>query len=340
MTRMTHATWIGLVVLTGSLLLGILSGPVTIELIPSLKTLLWGIGLPVDIGTSPEETTILLRIRLPRVIKAALIGGGLATCGVWMQAVFRNPLADPALLGVSASGSLFAVLAISFGLSFAGTWTTPIAAALGGWGASGLVLSLGHLRRAEHLLVLLLAGLAINALAGALISLVLLHSHQVEGLRAILFWLTGNLEVQNWTEVGILSVFVLGGTIPALTAGRTMNLLLLGEEEARSLGVPVRRVRLLLLGINGLVTGAIVAFSGIIGFVGLMVPHMVRGIVGPDHRHLLPASFLGGAILLVLADWVSRILIRPYDVRVGVIMALLGAPAFLILLLKRKGIRT
>ena len=118
-----------------------------------------------------------------------------------------------------------------------------------------------------------------------------------------------------------------------------MNLLLLGEDEVRSLGLPVRRFRVLLLGVNGLVTGAAVAFSGIIGFVGLMVPHMARGIVGPDHRRLLPASFLGGAILLVLADWVSRILVRPYDVRVGVIMALLGAPAFLILLLRQRKIR-
>ena len=339
MTRLTHVTWIGLLILAGVLLLGIVSGPVTIGFFPSLKTLLWGIGLPVDAGTNPEEAAILLRIRLPRVIKAALIGGGLASCGVWMQAAFRNPLADPALLGVSTGGGLFAVLALYLGLSFAGAWTIPIAAALGGWGASVLVLSVGHFRRAEHLIVLLLAGLAINSLAGALISLLLLHTHQVEGLRAILFWLAGNLDVRNWTEVGVLAVFILGGTIPALSAGRAMNLLLLGEDEVRSLGLPVRRFRVLLLGVNGLVTGAAVAFSGIIGFVGLMVPHMARRIVGPDHRRLLPASFLGGAILLVLADWVSRILVRPYDVRVGVIMALLGAPAFLILLLQQRDIR-
>ncbi len=339
MKRNTYGLWLGLAAVIGVIVLGVASGPVPIELSKTIKTLLWAIGLPVEPGTSPEEAAILLRLRLPRVLKAVLVGGGLAACGVWMQAVFRNPLADPTLLGVSAGGALFAVVSIFLGLSFAGPWTTPIVAALGGWGASVLVLAVGHVRREEHVLVLLLAGLAVNSLAGALISLILLHAGQVEGLRAILFWLAGNLEVRSWTEVGVLAVFVLAGVFPTLLAGRAMNLLLLGEEEARSLGLPVRRFRMALLGMNGLVTGAAVAFSGIIGFVGLMVPHIVRRIVGPDHRRLLPASFLGGAVLLVLADWISRTAVRPFDLRVGVIMALLGAPTFLILLLRQKGVR-
>jgi iron complex transport system permease protein len=335
----SYGLWIGLVALAGAILLGVASGPVPIAWTTTIKTLLRAVGLPVESGATPEEAVILLRLRLPRVIKAVLVGGGLGVCGVWMQAIFRNPLADPALLGVSAGGGLMAVLAIFFGLSFAGAWTTPLMAAVGGWGASVLVLSIGHFRREEHLLVLLLAGLAVNSLAGALISLLLLHTSRVEGLRAILFWLAGNLEVRSWKEVGVLAVFVVGAIIPTLLAGRVMNLLLLGEDEARSLGLPVRRSRLALLGLNGLVTGAAVAFSGIIGFVGLMVPHIMRRMIGPDHRRLLPASFLGGGILLVLADWISRTVTRPFDVRVGVIMALLGAPAFLILLLGQKEVR-
>ncbi|MFQ5913128.1 MAG: FecCD family ABC transporter permease [Nitrospinota bacterium] len=339
MTTRSYGAWLCLAALAGVIVLGTATGPVPIAFGKTARILLWAIGLPVDAGASPEEAVIVLRLRLPRVLKAVLVGGGLAVCGVWMQAVFRNPLADPALLGVSAGGGLLAVLAIFLGLSFAGPWTTPIVAALGGWGASILVLAVGHVRREEHLLVLLLAGLAVNSLAGALISLILLHTSQVEGLRAILFWLAGNLEVRSWTEIYILAAFVLGGTAPTLLAGRAMNLLLLGEDEARSLGLPVRRFRVALLGMNGLVTGAAVAFSGIIGFVGLMAPHIVRRIVGPDHRRLLPASFLVGAILLVLADWISRTVVRPFDVRVGVIMALLGAPAFLILLLRHKEVR-
>lgn len=335
----THALWLGLAALAGVILLGVASGPVPIDLGKTVKTLLWAAGFPVNSGATPEETAILLRLRLPRALKAVLVGGGLAVCGVWMQAVFRNPLADPALLGVSAGGGLAAVLAIFLGLAFAGPWTTPLVAALGGWGVSVLVLALGRARREEHLLVLLLAGLAVNSLCGALISLTLLHTSQVEGLRAILFWLAGDLEVRGWTEVGVLAAFVLAGVAPTLWAGRAMNLLLLGEDEARSLGLPVRQFRWVLLGLNGLVTGAAVAFSGIIGFVGLMVPHMARGVVGPDHRRLLPASFLGGGVLLGLADWLSRIAARPYDLRVGVLMALLGAPAFLVLLLRHREVR-
>lgn len=335
----TPTIWIGLAALAGAIVLGIASGPVPIPFSKTLNTLLWAAGVPVNAHPSPEEAVILLKLRLPRVLKAALIGGGLAVCGVWMQAAFRNPLADPALLGVSAGGGLFAVISLFLGLTFAGAWTTPIVAALGGWSASVFVLAVGRVRREDHLLVLLLAGLAVNAMAGALISLILLHTREIEGIRAILFWLAGNLEVRSWTEVGVLATFVLAGTAPALFAGRAMNLLLLGDDEARSLGLPVRRFRIALLGMNGLVAGAAVAFSGIIGFVGLMVPHMVRGVVGADHRRLLPASFTGGAILLILADWISRTLVRPFDVRVGVIMALLGGPAFLLLLLRQKGVR-
>jgi iron complex transport system permease protein len=335
----TYGFWLGLAALAAAILLGVASGPVPIEFGKTVKTLLWAVGLPVETPVTPEEAVILLKLRLPRVVKALLIGGGLAVCGVWMQAVFRNPLADPALLGVSAGGGFFAVVAIFLGLSFAGPWTTPLMGAIGGWAASVLVLSLGHVRREEHLLVILLAGLAVNSLAGAFISLILLHTGRIEGLRAILFWLAGNLEVRSWTEVGVLAAFVLSAVLATLPAGRAMNLLLLGDDEARSLGLPVRKFRIGLLAVNGLVAGAAVAFSGIIGFVGLMVPHMVRRIVGPDHRRLLPASFVGGAVLLVLADWISRTVVRPYDVRVGVIMAFLGAPAFLLLLLRQKEVR-
>ncbi|MFQ5691522.1 MAG: iron chelate uptake ABC transporter family permease subunit, partial [Nitrospinota bacterium] len=182
MRAKTAPLWLGLAALAGAIVLGVTTGPVPIGWAKTVRTLLWAAGLPVHSGASPEEVVILLKLRLPRVLKAALAGGGLAVCGVWMQAVFRNPLADPALLGVSAGGGLFAVSALFLGLSFAGPWTLPLLAAIGGWGASVLVLGLGRVRREEHLLVLLLAGLAVNSLAGALISLILLHTSEVEGL--------------------------------------------------------------------------------------------------------------------------------------------------------------
>lgn len=319
----------------GVLLLGVSIGSVPIGPWATLKVLLKALGLPFE--TTPEDEVILLWLRLPRVLKAALVGGGLALCGVLMQAVFRNPLADPALLGVSSGGALAAVIALSLGAAFAGPWTVPLVAFLGAVGASGAVLAMGGLRREAHLLTLLLGGLSVNAMAAALISLILLHTARGEEVRALLFWLMGSVESQGWTEVMVVFFLLLAGGVPAFLCGRALNLLLLDDAEAQSLGLSVLRFRLGMLAVNALVAGAAVAVSGIIGFVGLMVPHMGRRLTGPDHRLLLPVSALGGATLLIGADLLSRTLLGPVEIRVGVVMALLGAPVFLILLLRRNG---
>ncbi len=321
----------------GAVLLGFSIGSVHIGLGTTFKVLLKTLGFPFE--TAPEDEVILLLLRLPRVAKAALVGGGLALSGVLMQAVFRNPLADPALLGVSSGGALAAVIALSLGAAFAGAWTVPLVAFVGAVAASAAVLAIGGIRRKAHLLTLLLGGLAVNAMAAALISLILLRSATSDEVRTLLFWLMGSVESQGWTEVTVLFFLILAGGIPAFLSSRALNLLLLDDAEAQSLGLAVRKFRLWMLVINALVAGAAVAVSGVIGFIGLMVPHMGRRLTGPDHHRLLPVSILGGAILLIGADLISRSVVGPVEIRVGIVMALLGAPVFLILLLSRKGTR-
>lgn len=283
-------------------------------------------------GQDELARTILLEIRLPRTLVGLGVGAALAASGVVMQAFFRNPLASPGLLGVSSGGALGAVLAIAFGWTAAGLVFLPLASVAGAFAAIWAVLLLS--RRGAGLERLLLSGVALNALLGAATSYVLMRNAGLfERGAQILFWLMGGLEDRGWEHVWM----VLPGTLLAagllLPAGSGLNLLALGESSAQSLGVDVRRLRRLLLAASTVLTALATAVGGVVGFVGLVVPHMLRLVWGPDHRRLLPLSLIYGAVFVLASDLACRLL----ALRLGVVTAFVGGPFFLWLLRRRSG---
>ena len=275
--------------------------------------------------------TVVWDIRLPRTLVGIAVGAGLAASGVAMQAFFRNALASPGLLGVSAGGALGAVVARALGGAAASIWTVPGASILGAFLATGAVVMLA--RRGASPEHLLLSGVALNAIFGAGTSFLLaLSAGQFQVSGQILFWLMGGIENRTWEHVWIGLPPILLGCALMLPLGRPMNLLSLGEPSAQSLGVDVKRLRWQLIGLSTLLTALATAVGGVVGFVGLVVPHLLRLAFGPDHRRLLPLSMLGGAALVLLCDLPTRFL--PGGLRLGVMTALLGGP-FLLWMLRR-----
>jgi iron complex transport system permease protein len=277
--------------------------------------------------------TVVWDFRLPRTLVGLAAGAALAASGTVMQAFFRNPLADPGLLGVSSGGALgaVAVLALgpSLGLAAASIWTLPFASILGAFVATGAVLMLAQQGAGTERL--LLSGVALNALLGAGTSfLLILSAGHFEVNAQILFWLMGGLENRSWEHVWMGLPVILLGCALLLPLGRGLNLLSLGEQSAQSLGVDVRRLRRRLIVIATVLTALATAIGGIIGFVGLVVPHALRLAFGPDHRRLLPYSMLGGAAFLLVCDLVTRMF--PIGLRLGVVTAVVGGPFFLWLL--------
>lgn len=276
---------------------------------------------------------IILQIRLPRVLQGALVGAGLAIAGAVFQGLFRNPLAGPYVLGVSSGAALGAVLGLAAGWRF--TWmgldAVPLLALAGALMTLGLVYALARTGGTLPAYTLLLAGTAVGALCSALISLVI-HLAGDDRIGGIVFWLMGGLGSARWQTVAAGAPYLAAGLLAAALCSRDLNALLLGEEPARHLGVEVERVKAVLLVAASLLTAAAVATSGMIGFVGLVTPHVVRLIAGPDHRLLVPAAALGGAAFLVLADLAARSVLAPAEIQVGVITALVGAPFFIWLL--------
>lgn len=295
-----------------------------------------GAGFPVGAGLPDSQMAIVNQVRLPRILIGALIGAALASGGATIQGVFRNPLADPSIIGVTVGGSLGAVIAISTGLVGRAVWTLPLAAFIGAMGTALAVYLLSLSNGQPQPVTLLLAGIAMNALMGAGISATLLLANRFIEVQAMLSWLIGGLRGLGWGQLGAVAAPTLVTLIGMLAFTREINLLLLGDETAQSLGVNVGRTRLLLLGLACLATGAAVSIAGPIGFIGLVVPHILRLIVGPDYRALLPASALGGAVFLVLADTAARLIIQPAELQVGIVTALVGAPFFLFLLVRNR----
>jgi iron complex transport system permease protein len=288
-----------------------------------------GIDLGVPYGL--DQDAVLWSIRLPRVVLGVLVGGGLAVAGAALQGVFRNPLADPSLIGVSSGASLGAVAAIVLGVAAAGSHTLPLLAFAGGVVATLAVYAVARFDGRTEVVTLLLTGLAVNALCGAAVGYLLFIADDQQ-LRGVVFWSLGSLGGATWPLVLAALPFVALAALVLPLLARSLNLLLLGEREARHLGVEVERVRLLVIVLAALATGAAVAVAGIVGFVGLIVPHLVRLVAGPDHRVLLPASGLLGAALLLFADLFARTVAAPAELPLGVVTALLGAPFFLWLL--------
>jgi iron complex transport system permease protein len=301
------------------------------ERIPNI--LLHPLGLPLAPDTPGNQVVIVHQVRLPRILLAMLVGGALAASGTVMQGIFRNPLADPGLLGVSAGGSAGAVIAFASGFALRGLWATPLVAFIGALLAALVVTLLSLERGRANMTMLLLAGTALNAFLGAVISAILLLStEEVSQAQLILNWLVGGLAGRGWRQFYVVAPVVIAGVGAMLVFSRDLNLLLLGEETAQGLGTNVARVRLVLLGLVALVTGVCVSVTGPIGFVGLIVPHLLRFVVGPDHRVLLPTATLAGGVFLVGTDTVARMLIGLQEVPVGVVTGLLGGPFFLLLL--------
>lgn len=292
---------------------------------------------------SPRDRLILWDIRLPRLVLGALVGAGLAVSGAILQGLFRNPLADPALIGVSAGASLGAVLAILFGAALpaalagiAGPSLVPVAAFLGGWATTWGLYRLASRGGRTEVATLLLAGIAVGALAGAMTGALIYLADDAQ-LRDITFWSLGSLAGANWPQLSVAGPILLAALAAAPLLGRGLNALALGEAAAMHLGLPVERLKSGAILIAAASAGAAVAVSGGIGFVGIVAPHLLRLAIGPDHRLLLPAAALLGATLLTLADIVARLAAAPAELPIGIVTALIGAPVFLWLLLSRRG---
>ncbi|TVQ85674.1 MAG: iron ABC transporter permease [Chromatiaceae bacterium] len=283
------------------------------------------------------QQTILWQVRLPRVLTAVLVGAALAVSGAVLQGLFRNPLASPSVLGVASGASLGAVLAIFFGLAARFTWALPLFAILGAMATLFLVYGIASRRGQTPIATLLLAGIAVGAFNVAMGSFVLalaLESWEVG--RTIVYWTMGGLDGRTWDHVLLLTPVLCAGLALVLAQQRALDALLLGEVHAAALGVDVARTRWLLLIATALLTGTAVAVAGGIAFVGLVVPHIVRLLAGPQHRRLLPLAAVGGGLILAGADLLLRGLFGEHNIPLGVVTAALGAPFFLFLLVRQQ----
>lgn len=315
-------------------LLSLTVGTVSISWVEALRAV-------VGSSSATQIDTILFDIRLPRILLAIFVGAVLASTGAVMQGLFRNPLADPSLIGVSSGASVGASLMIVTaggfiqGSALVGLSLVSIGAFVGGFTATLLVYRLATSGMGTSVTTMLLAGIAIGALAGALNSLLSYFSDN-DMLRQISLWQMGNLSGASWLKVSIMGVvaILLMGLFPR--DSRALNALLLGESEARHLGINVQRVKRRLIVLTALGVGVSVAVAGLVGFVGLIMPHIIRLMIGPDHRWLIPASGLAGAILLVVADSLARVVVIPAKLPTGILTAILGAPFFVVLLLQQR----
>lgn len=308
------------------------AGQVSIPLGHTLSVVASQLGFPGNwTGFSPEEQSVIWYIRMPRTMVGLLVGAALGMSGAVMQGVFSNPLADPGIIGVSSGAATGAVVGIAIGASATGIFSLPLFAFVGALTAVAITVFLAMRHGKIPVMTLLLSGVAVGMFLAAVTSGVLTFMNE-QKMHEYLFWMVGGLDFRRWEHVYMaLGPIVIGMGIMFLLA-RHLNILVLGEVEAKAVGMPVMPFRLGLLLLASLTTATAVCVSGNIGFVGLVVPHMMRLLVGPDHRILLPASALMGGVFLVFCDTLGRIIIPPNELRVGIMTAVLGTPYFLYLL--------
>lgn len=321
--------------LVAVLFVSLVCGQIDVGLREAAAIMGYHLGLPGFAASdfTAEQEAVLWYIRLPRILVGMLVGAGLATAGAVMQGVFGNPLADPGIIGVTAGAAFGAVVSIALGWSSSVLFAMPISALIGASVAVAITVILAMRKGKVPVVTLLLSGIAVGMLLGALTSGILICVDE-QKLQQYLFWMVGGLDYRRWEHV-LLALFpILGGVGVMWLLARHLNVLVLGDNEARAVGMPVMPFRLGLLFLSSLVTATSVCVSGSIGFVGLVVPHMMRMVVGPDHRKLIPASALCGALLLVVCDTIGRTILSPTEIRVGIMTALLGTPYFLYLLRK------
>jgi iron complex transport system permease protein len=285
---------------------------------------------------SPADTVVVWLIRVPRVLVAACVGAGLASAGVVMQALFRNPLAEPGLVGAGAGAVLGGVLSFVAGWSATSVISLPLSAMIGALLALALVYAMATRGGVTPVTTLLLSGVAAGSLISAVSSLLLsVNIVNWQIAQDIVFWMMGGLDARTWTHVWLSAPFIIVGLTAAMVQARDLDLLQQGEETAASLGIDVEAAKRLLTLTAAILTGAAVAVAGMVGFVGLVVPHAVRLSVGPSNRVLLPASALGGATFLILCDLIARTIHPPVEIRLGIVTALLGGPLFIAMLVRR-----
>ncbi len=328
-----------------SIILAIGSGASWLSPFKVIAVLLDAIGLniaPVEL----RDQAVVLGIRLPRVMLGIMVGGGLALAGTLMQGLFRNPLADPGLIGVSSGAALMAAATIVVGGPVIAwlalpkavlPFVLPVAAFIGGMAATVLIHQLARRDGETEIATMLLAGIAVAAIGGAAIGYLSFLSDDRQ-LRDLTFWTLGSLGGSSWRSVMAMSVFIVPAVIASPLLANTLNALILGEREAGHLGIDVERHKKMIIAVSALAVGASVAAAGIIGFVGLVVPHLVRLILGADHRYVLPGSALLGASLLLICDLVARVVVAPAELPIGVVMSALGGPFFLWMLRQRRAL--
>ncbi len=319
-----------------SIFVAVAVGAVWIPPTSTARLFAWKLGLAGRPPVPRSTEVILFQLRLPRILLAGVVGMGLATAGLLFQGLFRNPLADPAIIGVSSGAALGAIVVIVLGgaAAFGGLGVT--AAAFAGATATAFgVYRLARVGPTVNVATLLLAGIAVAAMISAVMSSVMAFSG--EQIRSIYFWLLGGLGARGWDSLQIVTPIVAIGLLAAVLLAHDLNVLSLGEERAAQLGVDVARTKRRSIAVGALLAGAVVSVSGVIGFVGLMTPHVLRLVVGPDHRKLLPAVAIAGPAFLISADVLARVVISPEELPIGAVTALLGAPFFLYLLRRERG---
>ncbi len=334
------------VTLLASALLSLQVGASSVGVSALFKQLCAYLGFDNSEMLSEAHLRILMYIRLPRVLLAIMVGGGLAVAGATMQAVFRNPLADPGLIGITAGASLGAVTWIVFSSllvqyfgwqvsEYIGLFLLPISAFIGGIIVTVIVYKLSETNKQVDVLTLLLAGIACNAVVGALIGLCTFMADDAQ-LRTLTFWSMGSLGNVNWQLLSFPSFIIVSCTILLMRKAHVLNALLLGEREAVYLGWSIEKLKRQCIILTVMLVGAATAITGGIGFIGLVVPHLCRLVLGPDHRYLMPCAALLGAIMLLLSDSVARVVISPAELPIGIITAAIGGPFFMFLLVQQK----
>lgn len=333
-----------LILLIVSVTLSITFGPVNIKWQEVAQILYYKFQSIVSVPSTEglevlksSRADIIWNIRFPRVLMAVAVGAGLSVSGVVMQAVVRNPLANPYILGISSGASLGATMSIILGsFAFFGNYGVSIGAFLGALLTSFFVFIIAFSgKSSRNTIKLLLAGMAVNAICSAFTNFIIYTAKDAEGIRSVTFWTMGGLTASSWNLLGIPSIVVILGTVFFLTQFRILNTLLIGDEAAITLGINVSAIRKTYLIVSSAITGVVVAASGTIGFVGLIVPHVVRMIVGSDHRRVLVISVIAGAIFLIWCDVVARMILGNSELPIGIVTSMIGGPFFVWLMLTK-----
>lgn len=293
-------------------------------------------GMAIETAGQGPVHDIIWLLRLPRLVLAALVGMGLSVCGVIMQAVVKNPLADPYILGISSGASLGATAAILLGIGVAlGENFVGIAAFIGAFAMSLGVLFISNLGGRSNSVKLLLAGMALSAVCGAFSSFIVYFANNKEGMQTIAYWMMGSFAGAKWETLAVIGPIVVLAVMFFWTQSRMLNLMLLGDESALTLGTDLHIYRQIYLLVSSLIVGFVVYAAGMVGFVGLVVPHVIRMLVGTDHKKLIPVSALTGAVFLVIADALCRVIIPRTELPIGILISLIGAPCFVYLMIKK-----